>query len=185
MWFRSRSSDPSEPHQGPPQQRFIAHTISNPSMAIITAEPELPLTGFALFQSGRLLLQGGKGICTFCQPDMLSEHAFKQLLWLLEDSIGADRDALAQTDPGSIKSLLRVIVCLRIQHSQPPDPATGAVLAMSITPKSLSTNEQPFRGGICQPMVGLLPKPTLPPGICSPGMGRLVLFPETGRSSSA
>jgi hypothetical protein len=100
---------------------------------LVTSEPALPLTGFALFLNDRLLLQGGTPtqLC-FCQPDQLSSEAYRQLLLLLEAALGARHNELAQTDPGSIRSLLRTVTLCHADR--PRDPFTGAVLAHGIKP---------------------------------------------------
>jgi hypothetical protein len=129
---------------------------------LCTGEPPLPLTGFALFLNDRLLLQGGTPTqLRFCQPDQLSPEAYKQLLWLLEAALGAQRNDLIQTDPGSIRSLLRVLTLCHADR--PRDPYTGAVLAHGIPLLTADHAEhQPSGGSFCQPMAGLLPRPALP-----------------------
>lgn len=113
------------------------------------AEPQLPLTGFALYLTGRLLLQGGTSrTCCFSQPDKLSPEGYKQLIWLLEDALGADRNDLAQTDPASIRSLLLAIA---LCHAKGPcDRFTGAVLSLGIEPLPFTEHAElkPSGGGL-------------------------------------
>ena len=126
-------TSPEDRHK--PRGRARSLTCSNPVPQLhdamndlCTGEPPLPLTGFALYLNNRLLLQGGTPTqLRFCQPDQLSPQAYKQLLWLLEDALGAQRNDLAQTDPGSIRSLLRVLTLCHVHR--PRDPFTGAVVA--------------------------------------------------------
>lgn len=148
------------------------------------AEPKLPLTGFALYLKGRLLLQGGTPpFCCFSQPDQLSCEAYKQLLWLLEDALGAQRNDLAQTDPASIRSLLRVIeLC---HANRPRNRFTGAILSLGIYPLPTeltpeNAKPQPSRGGLCQSMAGLLPRPAFPARAHVAGLGHLGAVPEAG-----
>lgn len=90
----------------------------------------LPLSGFAIYPD-RLLLQGGTPmrVC-FCDAAKLNADAYKQFLSLLEQSLGAQRNELAKTDPASVSTLLRVIVLFH--RDKPPDQDTGAVLAFGI-----------------------------------------------------
>ena len=135
-------------------------------MGDLFSQPQLPLTGFALYLNDRLLLQGGTPPrCWFAQPATLRSGAYKPLLWLLEDALGARRNDLAQTDPASIRSLLRVIALCHA--NRPRNPFTGAILSFGIQPlTNLFTPQhaehQPSGGGLRQPMAGLLPRPAFP-----------------------
>jgi len=156
---------------------------------LCTGEPPLPLTGFALFLNNRLLLQGGTPTqLRFCQPDQLSPEAYKQLLGLLETALGAQRNDLAQTDPGSIRSLLRV---LTLCHAgRPRDPFTGAVVAhgMQLLFSGVfiadHAEHQPSGGSLCQPMAGLLPRPALPARTHPADLGCVGGISEAGRPQS-
>ena len=153
-------------------------------MIDLQVEPRLPLTNFALFQDGRLLLQGGMPpSCCFTQPDQLSSEAYKQLLWLLEDALGAQHNELAQTDPASIRSLLRVIVLC--YANRPRDRFTGAILSLGIQPLPTEltpkhAEPQPSRRGLCQSMAGLLPQPSIPARAHVADLERLGAVSETG-----
>lgn len=149
-----------------------------------TSEPPLPLTGFALFRHDRLLLQGGTPaqLC-FCQPDHLSSEAYKQLLGLLEVALGAQRNDLAQTDPGSIRSLLRVLILCAVPAWR--DSFTGAVLAHGIQPPFPActfdhAEQQPSGGGIRKSMAGLLPRPSVPARTHPAGVERMVSVSGAG-----
>lgn len=151
--------------------------------------PSLPLVGFALYENGRLLVQGGSHQplrCNFCRPDQLSSEAYKQLVWLIEDSLGANRNDLAQTDPSSICALLRVIVLCHANRR--PDPFTGAVLAWNIAPPSpfcFSMNEQPSGRSLRKPVARFLSGAALPAGVHPAGVDHLVPLPEAGRPAVA
>lgn len=150
----------------------------------LRAQPQLPLTGFALYLNDRLLLQGGTPPrCWFAQPDTLSSEAYKQLIWLLEDALGARRNDLAQTDPASIRSLLRVIALCHA--NRPRNPFTGAILSFGIQPlPNLFTSEhaepKPSGGGLRQPMAGLLPRPAFPARTHAADLECLGAVSETG-----
>lgn len=158
-------------------------------MLDLHAEPQLPLTGFALYPKGRLLLQGGTpALCCFCQPDKLSPEAYKQLIWLLEDALGAQRNDLAQTDPASIRSLLTAIALCHA--NRPGDRFTGAILSLGIEPPSIAftpkhDEPQPSGGSLCQPMAGLLPRPSLPARTHPADLEHLGAVSEAGRPQVA
>jgi hypothetical protein len=143
----------------------------------IMPHAHLPLTGFSLFADGSLLLKGGNpNQWIICQPDQLSPDAFKQFLWLLEDALGGFHNDLAQTDPASIRSLLRVIVlCLA---TQPRDPQSGAVLTWRLhSNPTLSADESSGRR-LLKPVARLLSAAPIPTGIHHPGVERLGGVPE-------
>lgn len=140
-------------------------------MVVLNPNPALPLTGFALYQRGRLLLlQGGNPTrLSFSEPDQLNAEAYKQLLWLIEEALGARRNELAQTEPSSIRSLLRVIaLCLA---NQPRDRFTGAILARGIRPLVADTffsnadHAEPSGGIIRQSVAGVISRIAVPPGV--------------------
>lgn len=138
----------------------------------------LPLTGFSLYADGSLLLKGGNPTrWIFAQPDQLGAEAFKQFLWLLEDALGAFHNDLAQTDPASIRSLLRVIVlCLA---DQPRDPLSGAVLAWRIHP-TLSDDAKPSGRRLLRAVARLVPAAPVPSRVHPAGVERLGGLPTTG-----
>jgi hypothetical protein len=158
-------------------------------MIDLHAEPSLPLSGFALYQNGRLLLQGGTpASCCFCQPDKLSPEAYKQLIWLLEDALGAQRNDLAQTDPASIRSLLTAIALCHA--NRPCDRFTGAILSRGIEPSPIAftpkhADPKPSGGGLRQPMAGLLPRPSLPARTHPADLEHLGPVSEAGRPQVA
>lgn len=147
--------------------------------------PTLPLTGFALFADGRLLLQGGnlpRGC--FSRPDQLGADAYRQFIWLLERALGANRNYLAQTDPDSIQSLLRVIILTLADR--PRDRFTGAVLALGITPNQPNViYAQPFRRELCQSVAGLFPPSSIPSRAYVASVERLGAVSATGRPTVA
>jgi hypothetical protein len=158
-------------------------------MLDLHAEPQLPLTGFALYLKGRLLLQGGTPpVCCFSQPDKLSPGAYKQLIWLLEDALGAQRNDLAQTDPASIRSLLTAIALCHA--NRPCDRFTGAILSRGIEPSPIAftpkhADPKPSGGGLRQSMAGLLPRPSFPARTHPADLERLGAVSEAGRSQVA
>jgi hypothetical protein len=155
-------------------------------MLDLHSPPTLPLTGFALYSNNRLLLQGGTPArCSFSQPDQLTADAYQQLLWLLEIALGAQRNELAQTDPSSIRSLLRVITFCHANRER--DRFTGAVLALGIKPLSPlpASYAQSPRGGVCKPVACLVPRDALPSRTHVAGVECLGRLPEAGRPAVA
>lgn len=150
--------------------------------------PSMPITGFALYPD-RLILQGGNpSRCCLCQPDQLSPDAYKQFLWLLEQALGAKRNDLAQTDPSTIHSLLRVIVLCH--KNWRPHLFQQAVLAhamQSSPPPALSHAQpaQPSRGGLREPVAGLIPPVAVHPRALVAGVDDLGLLPKAGRPQVA
>jgi len=146
-----------------------------------------PITGFALFADGSLHLQRGYGQQHFqpCQPDQLAANDFKTLLWAIEAALGACHNELQQTEPSSIHSVLRVMaIC---NDNRPLDPITGAVMTW-VRPHPIRCTDddaQPSGGGFCQPMAGLLPRPSFRAGAHLGGLGRLGCIPKTGGTAVA
>jgi hypothetical protein len=154
------------------------------------------ITGFALFADGSLHLQRGYNPqkMQLCCPDQLSANDFKHLLWNIEAALGARHNELQQTMPESIPSLLRVMALshanrLSIFTDKPRYSITGAVFVwvrpFPIAIDCIQPNDKSARGSICQPVVGLLPRPVLPPGVHTPRVGHLGLVPEAGRAAVA
>lgn len=167
----------------------ISPTISrhlNAAMFEQHTSPSMPITGFALYPD-RLLLQGGNSSrCSFSQPDQLSPDAYKQFLWLLEVALGAKHNDLAQCDPTSIRSLLKVITLCHADR--PRDRFTGAVLALGIQPLSPPPpviHDQPSGGGLRESVAGLVPSLAVHPRACVAGVDDLGLLPEAGRPQVA
>lgn len=144
--------------------------------------PSMPITGFALYPD-RLLLQGGNpSRCCFSQPDQLSPETYKQFLWLLEQALGAKRNDLAQTDPGSILALLRAITLCHADR--PRDHFTGAVLALGIKPLSPPppvSHAQPSGGRLRKSVAGLISPVAVHPRALVAGVEDLGLLPEAAR----
>ena len=138
----------------------------------------LPLTGFSLYADGSLILKGGNPTrWIIAQPDQLDAEAFRQFLWLLEDALGAFHNDLAQTDPESIRSLLRVIVlCLA---DQPRDPLSVAVLAWRVHPTPSDDAEQSGRR-LLSPVARLFSAAPVPSGVHPAGVERLGGLPTAG-----
>ena len=151
-------------------------------------QPIQPITGFALFADGSLHLQRGYGQQQLqpCCPDQLPANDFKSLLWLIEAALGARHNELEQTDPDSINSLLRVMaLCLASPFRE---PITGAVMLWARpSPIAIDCTEanESSRGSLRQPVVGLLPRPALPPGVHTPRVAHLGLVPEARRAEVA
>jgi hypothetical protein len=154
------------------------------------------ITGFALFADGSLHLQRGYGPLKMqlCCPDQLSANDFKHLLWTIESALGARPNELQQTMPESISPLLRVMALshanwLSIFKDEPSGQITGPVLVwvrpFPIAIDCTQPNDKSSRGSFCQPVVGLLPRPVLPPGVHTPRVGHLGLVPEAGRAAVA
>lgn len=148
-----------------------------------------PITGFALFADGSLHLQRGYGRQRFqpCCPDQLPANDFKTLLWVIEAALGACHNELQQTEPSSIHSVLRVMALCHA--NQPRDPITGAVLVwvrpLPIAIDCIEANAKSSGGSLCQPVVGLLPRPAVRAGVHPPRVGRLGLVSEAGRAAVA
>ena len=146
------------------------------------------ITGFALFADGSLHLQRGYGPQQLqpCCPDQLPANDFKSLLWLIEAALGARHNELEQTDPDSINSLLRVMaLCLASPFRE---PITGAVMLWARpSPIAIDCTEanESSRGSLRQPVVDLLPRPALPPGVHTPRVAHLGLVPEARRPEVA
>lgn len=141
-----------------------------------------PITGFALFCDGTLHLQRGYGQQHFqhCFPDQLPANDFKVLLWVIEAALGACHNELQQTEPSSINSVLRVMALCHSNRS--PDPLTGAVMTW-VRPHPISCPDdsaKPSGRELREPVVGLLPRPSLRPRAHLAGMERLGRVPETG-----
>ena len=148
-----------------------------------------PITGFALFADGSLILKRGYGLQQMqpCCPDQLPANDFKALLWVIEASLGACHNELQQTEPDSIHSLLRVMaLCLAKQFRE---PITGPVMLWArpspIAIDCTEANAKSPGGSLRQPVVGLLPRPALPPGVHSPSVAHLGLLPEARRAEVA
>ena len=152
-------------------------------------QPIQPITGFALFADGSLHLQRGYGQQQLqpCCPDQLPANDFKSLLWVIEAALGARHNELEQTDPDSINSLLRVMaLCLASPFRE---PITGAVMLWArpspIAIDCTEANDKSSGGSLCQPVVSLLPRPALPPGVHTPRVAHLGLVPEARRAEVA
>ena len=148
-----------------------------------------PITGFALFADGSLHLQRGYGPQQLqpCCPDQLPANDFKSLLWVIEAALGARHNELEQTDPDSINSLLRVMaLCLASSFRE---PITGAVMLWArpspIAIDCTEANDKSSGGSLRQPVVGLLPRPALPPGVHASRVAHLGLVPEARRAEVA
>lgn len=137
----------------------------------------LPITGFALFPDGSILIQRGTRQLQLlpCRPDLLSADDYKTLLWVIEAALGANHNELQQTEPDSIQAMLRVIaLCFA---SRPTDPA-GAVLKW--LPLQLDAlHVQSSGNGLCQSVAGFVPEPPIPPGAHTPCLETLGSVPET------
>lgn len=149
--------------------------------------PPLPLTGLAIYNDGTLLLQGGDHqLYCICKADDLAADAYKQMLWLLEEALGAQRNDLAMIDPASFLPLLRVIHLL--QRGWETDPIPGAILSVGIRPLPpplFPQNAQPSGGGICQPVVGELPGTAVSARACSSDLDCLGNVPAATRPQIA
>jgi hypothetical protein len=155
-----------------------------------------PITGFALFADGSLHLQRGYGQQQFqpCCPDQLPANDFKALLWVIEAALGACHNELQQTMPESIQSLLRVMaLChanwLSLIPGDPLIPIAPVLTWVCPFPIAIdcteATNAKPSGRSLCQPVVGLLPRPALPQGVHPARVGHLDLVPEAGRAAVA
>ena len=149
-----------------------------------------PITGFALFADGSLHLKRGYGPQQMqpCCPDQLSANDFKHLLWVIEAALGARHNELQQTMPESMPSLLRVMARCIVNERR--DPITGAVLVW-VRPFPIAidcteaTNAKPSGRSLCQPVVGLLPRPALPKGVYGSRVAHLGLVPKARRAEVA
>jgi hypothetical protein len=139
------------------------------------------ITGFALFADGSLHLQRGYGPQRFrpCRPDHLPAADFKALIWVIEAALGACYNELEQTEPSSINSVLRVIALCNIHRA--PDPFTGALISW-VRPHPICCHDdaEPSGRELCQPMVGLLSRPSLCPRTHLASVDRLGGVPEAG-----
>lgn len=148
----------------------------------MSSPDDQPITGFALFADGSLYLQRGYGPLEFqaCRPDQLPANDFKALLWVIEAALGACHNELQHTEPSSIHSVLRVMALCN--SHQPPDPFTGAVMTW-VRPHPIRCSDddaQPSGRGLCKPVAGLLPRPSLRKRARPARVGGLGGVPEAG-----
>lgn len=154
--------------------------------------PEVqPITGFALYADGKLLLKRGHGCRPLLpvDPHQLSGDDFKALLWNLEAALGLRYNELQFAEPGSIDCVLKVIA--HCHANRPRDPLTEAVLTFA-RPAPIYLDfppepeaDEPSGGSVCEPVVGLLPRPALRSRAHPPRVERMVALSEAGRAAVA
>jgi hypothetical protein len=165
----------------------IHHFLDFMDFSQLLIPPPLPLTGLAIYGDGTLLLQGGDHqLYCICKANDLSGDAYKEMLSLLEQALGAQHNDLAMIDPASFLPLLRVIQLLL--RGWATDPIPGAILSVGIRPlppPSFPQNAQPSGGSICQPVVGEPPGTAVSARACSADLGCLGPLPAATRSQIA
>jgi hypothetical protein len=126
----------------------------------------LPLSGFELHADASLFLKGsGSDQWVRCNPHQLEAEAFKQLLWMIEDALGAFHNDLQQVDPLSFPAFLRVIVlCLQ----QDPAPRGSTVLSWKIRGfKHVKPSGRP----VLESVAYQFPSPPVPSGVQPADLG--------------
>jgi hypothetical protein len=148
-----------------------------------------PITGFALYADGSLLLKRGHGCRPLLQadPHELGGDDFKALIWTLEAALGLRYNELQFADPASIDCVLKVIA--HCHANRPRDPLTEAVLTFA-RPAPIYLDfppdaDEPSGSGVREPMVGLLPRPPLPHTVRSAGVASVGAVSEAGRLAVA
>jgi hypothetical protein len=143
----------------------------------------LPITGFALYPDGSILIQRGTRELQLlpCRPDLLSADDFKSLLWVVEAALGARHNELQQTEPGSIQSMLRVIALCHA--SKPTDPAKAILTWLPLQLSALDV--QSFGRSFCESVAGFVPRPSVSPRAHASSVAAMGGVSETNGAAAA
>lgn len=126
-----------------------------------------PITGFALYGDGSLLLKRGHGCRALLpvDPTDLSGDDFKALLWALESALGLRYNELQVAEPSSIQIVLKVVA--HCHANRPRDLLTEAVLTFA-RPAPIYLDfppepeaDEPSGGGVREPVAGLVSRPAV------------------------